>query len=111
MRLDSLPAREAFRRLRRLACRIKRHLHGGTALLLSDVLLLFCEFFDDEREAARRAERPHRAVREAQFLQSLLRVLAKLFEHPGHRMCRNFLRTDLQQQILAHSFAPLFSIG
>ena len=106
-----MPAREAFRRLRRLACRIERHLYGGTALLLGDVLLLFCESFDDERETARRAERPHRAVREAQFLQSLLRVLAKLFKHPGHRMCRNFLRTDLQQKILAHALAPLFSIG
>ena len=111
LRLDALPASEAFRCFRRLARGIESHLYGRPSFFFRDIRLLFSQSFDDECEAARRAERPHSAMRQTQLAERLFRPFTKLLQQSRHCMCRNLLCADFQQQILAHAFAPFFSIG
>ena len=43
--------------------------------------------------------------------EEISRESFQIREEMGHDMCRDFLRPDLEQQILTHTFPSFFSIG
>ena len=96
LRVDVLAARKALRCLRRVAVRIEGDLDGRAAILARDIFLLLRDFLDNERRAARRAERADGREGDAVLVQCLLGVLLELGECARHYVGRNFFRADFK---------------
>ena len=96
LRVDVLAARKALRCLRRVAVSIEGDLDGRAAILARDIFLLLRDSLDNERRAARRAERADGREGDAVLVQCLLGVLLELGECARHYVGRNFFRADFK---------------
>jgi len=110
-RVDALPARKARARLRRIPLRIKGNGDRGAAHLRTDILLTLCKPRHEERAATWRADRPQALIGKTMLCEKVAREPFQIGEKMGHDMCRDFLRPDLEQQILTHTVPSFFSIG
>ena len=66
---------------------------------------------NDECGAARRADGAQAVIGEAMLFEHIARQPLQIREQQRHDMCRNFLRTNLEQQIPLHAFPSFLNIG
>ena len=110
-RVDSLPARKTRARLRRIPLRIKGNVDRGAARLRAHILLTLRKPRHEKSRATRRTDGTQTLIAKAMLREEIAREPFQIGEEMGHDMCRDFLRPDLEQQILTHTFPSFFSIG
>jgi hypothetical protein len=92
------PARtgKADQRGRRVALRVEAGVLGGSAHDALFGRLLDCYLACQRNQSARRAQRAHRAVRQAAFVQRLGKFRVQLLQRPAHKRRRQLFAPNLQ---------------
>ena len=110
-RINALSARKPHTRFRRIPLCVKGDGDRWAARLRTHVLLALRKSLNDECGAARCADGAHSVIGEAMLIEHIARQPLQIREQQRHDMCRNFLRTNLEQQIPLHAFPSFLSIG